>query len=139
MSKTRILNKSKQLPLATDDECYMRRKILIHYGIIKEGDDKLVDKGDNVAVSTKTYASTLRESLIASGLIDPDYIKLLPRDRSIKVREEGQFKPDKPISSDRYERVRRAYLRSLQEILVARRELNLNLGPKKDSDPDWIF
>lgn len=146
MSKTRVVNSGKRedLPLASDAECRARRHALLRAGIVGEGNSDLITRDDgSVAVSTKKFAASLRQQLIRDGLLDPNYIEIPPAPAGYYTTpinsDEGEYKV-RPIENDaQYQRRRTLYLRSLQEILISRRELNLSLGPKKSSDPDWIF
>lgn len=130
---------SKNIPLANDEECAARRQKLIEAGIITENNSNLVDRSGESYVSTKSYAADLRKSLEKQGLVSSDYFEIPPLSRRAGGAEEGEYKA-RPIRNDgQYARRRLLYFRMLQEILVSRRELNLSLRPKLESDPDWVF
>jgi len=133
--------KLEELPFANNLECKELRKKFINNGIIKLNNNSDFVKKNNgaLAVSTEKYTNNLRSKLIKKGLIDPNYIELVPEKTIGPFSEEGQYEV-KPIQNKhQYEKRLKNYFRMLQEILVSRRELNLNLAPKSESDPNWIF
>lgn len=141
MSKVLNTNSRNDLPEATDQECLQRRRLLIGSGVITPSTDSLLKRPDgSLAVPTNQYSANLRATLINNGIINPDLISLPERDRSKPVNiEEGEYKPRPIANNNEYMRRKQAYFRILQEVLKSRVELNLNLGPKKNTDPDWYF
>ncbi|MGW8177890.1 MAG: hypothetical protein ACWGQW_03735 [bacterium] len=124
--------------MATDAECAARRRQLIKAGVLKENTSKLIDREGEPYVSTKEYAAQLRKDLERQGLVSSEYFDV-PSLPTRKGSEEGEYKV-RPIRTEaQYQRRRLLYLRMLQEILVARRELKLNLAPRQPNDPDWVF
>lgn len=116
---------------ATNKECIDRRNFLINAGIIVPGNN----------------TNRFRDDLIKCGLIQPlfckdgsiKYCDLPPKRNHLFYSNEGEYK-SKPITSDNdYYRRRQVYFRMIQEVLYSRVSLNLILGKKKDSDPDWYF
>lgn len=129
---------SNPIPMATDAECAARRQNLIRAGVLKENASQLVDREGEPYVSTKRYAAQLRQDLERQGLVSGDYINV-PKLPIRRGSEEGEYKV-RPIRGEaQYNRRRTIYLRMLQEILVTRRELKLNLAPRQPNDPDWVF
>jgi hypothetical protein len=127
------------LCLATDQECAVRRQQLIKAGIIAENTGELIERNGEHFLPTNEYSSQLRKKLEEKGLVSSEYVDVPRMAYYTGHSEEGEYKP-KPIRSRaQYERRRSLYFRMLQEILVARRELKLNLAPRQEGDPDWIF
>ena len=141
MSKVLNTNSKADLPEATDQECLQRRKFLIATGVITPSVDTLCKRPDgSLAVSTNRYSGNLRNTLVNSGIISSDLVSLSEKGRSKSVNvEEGEYKPRPITSNDKYIRRKQAYFRVLQEVLKSRVDLNLNLGSKKNTDPDWYF
>lgn len=118
--------------LATNKECIYRRNFLINAGIITPGN---IDKDRR------------REDLIKCGLIQPLFFKdgsikycdLPPNRNYLFYSSEGEYKSKPIISDNDYYRRRQVYFRMIQEVLHSRISLNLILGKKKNSDPDWYF
>lgn len=126
------------IPMATDNECSARRQKLIDAGVITENNSQLIDRDGEPYVSTKGYASQLRKDLERQGLVSSEYLDI-PSLPTKKGSEEGEYKVRPIRTQAQYARRRLLYLRMLQEILVSRRELKLNLAPRQPSDPDWVF
>jgi hypothetical protein len=126
---------TENLQEATEQEAAERRQFLIDNGTI--------------TLTPNQNNQQWRNELVKSGTIKPierlpngriTYVPLAPS-RRIKStnREEGEYTV-KPILSDAdYERRKKAYFRSLQELLFSRRDLNLIVGKKNDNDPEWYF
>lgn len=132
----------KDKPIATDAECEFRRSQLIAAGVIKPCDGKtLINKKNSIAVSTKKSSRIQRNTLIAKGFITPMEFRSDPPEPVIKVvepKEEGEYHI-KPITDVNYQRRKEMYLWVIQDILLARKKLNIMPVKKSDSDPDWYF
>jgi lipopolysaccharide export LptBFGC system permease protein LptF len=130
---------SETLQIATDEECAARRNRLIKAGIITENSNKLMERSGEQFLSTTEYSSKLRKNLESRELISSDYVEVPRMAYYTGHNEEGEYKA-KPIRSQaQYKRKLSLYFRMLQEILIARINLKLNLAPRQNSDPDWIF
>lgn len=130
---------NENMQVATDEECVARRQKLLKAGVITNNNEELIDRGGEQFLSTMNYSSELRKSLEKSGLVSSEYVSVPRMAHYTGHSEEGEYK-SKPIRSRvQYERKLSLYFRMLQEILVARRELKLNLAPRQSDDPDWIF
>lgn len=139
---SRIINSGEEVVFATEEECLERRESLISAGIITPANknDIILSKDGNIVVSTKESCAIERKKLIDVGLINIDLCNLLPeKNRPVCAAEEGEYK-SRPIKTDcEYERRKAAYFRMMQEILYSRKDLNLILAKKEDTDPDWYF
>lgn len=129
------------IEFATDNECQERRNFLITCGYIKPANrSELSSKGEINVVSTKRFAHKKRSELISLGIIDQSLCKLIPEIGDFPSnREEGEYKVKPIITEEQYQRRKMAYFRMIQEILFSRRDLNLILGKREDTDPDWYF
>jgi DICT domain-containing protein len=126
------------IQFANNNECAQRRKVLISAGIIKENPNNLVIRKETHTVSTKAFSQELKRKFISEGILDQNYIKISKCNESSQS-EEGAYEPTLVKNDEQYLQKKTIYFRMLQEILVARRELDLTLGPKLSSDPDWFF
>ena len=122
----------------TDEESSLIREQLIDAGILTPAKEhELSVKKNDMVFSTSGKTKLLRQKLIDDGFISEDRIELMPKVKS-KATEEGVYFP-KPIKTEEdYERKRAVYLYMVQDILIARRELKLELGPVK-SNEGWMF
>jgi hypothetical protein len=129
-----MMERKRELPIATSDECEAIRNDLIFKGMIEPM------KPGAIQAQTKKLRKQEREQLIDLGIIDPELcplsIPVLPRPRA---KDEGEYKPMPISNDDEYFRRRQVYFRMIQEILQSRRELKLILGPRGNNDPEWIF
>jgi hypothetical protein len=135
-------NKYLELPEATDNEAQMRRDRLIKLGVISTN---ITQQRENQNMSPEE----IRSKLIQSGVIKPvEKLKDgrvtycdLPQKLNIKStnNEEGEYRVKPIVSESDYERKKMVYFRSLQELLFARRHLNLIVGKKEENDPEWFF
>jgi hypothetical protein len=122
----------------TDEESNIIREQLIEAGILTPAtDDELIKRKNEVVFSTTQKSKALRQKLIDDGFISEDRVKLMPRAKG-KTAEEGIYQPKSIKTEEDYERKRAMYLYMVQDILIARRELNLDLGPVK-SNEGWMF
>lgn len=128
-----------ELPFATDEEAQTRRELLINAGIIKLDGEDIIKKNGRSAVSTKNTCKKLRAQLISQGLISTDLCVVPKSKRKASSLEEGTYKPSEIKGEADYLKKRQAYWRMLQEIVIARKTLNLVLGKRQDGDPDWVF
>lgn len=134
-------NEQKEsMAMASDGECAARRSQLIKSGIIKENTKRFTKKGDgSYAVPTTTYSKSLRKNLEKKGVISSNRFNIPPLSGRISSLDEGEYKVTSIQGDAQYERRKLLYFHMLQDILITRRELNLNLAPKQVGDPDWIF
>lgn len=134
--------KSADLPLATDQECIERRKLLIRSGVIAPAnkDSIVFRKNSSPVVNTLESSRTMRKKLIGAGIISTELCYVEPGERRCGgSNDQGEYSPRQITSDEEYERRKQIYFRMMQEILRSRRDLKLILGPKKDDDPDWYF
>lgn len=139
---SRVINSDEEALFASDNECSERRQQLIDAGIlIPANKNELVQRRDgSLVVSTKQTSKDKRHDLINSGMLNIGLCNLFPEiNRPISKSEEGEFK-SRSIKTDlEYQRRKAAYFRIMQEVLFSRTDLNLILGKKENSDPDWYF
>ena len=134
-------NNMNEKPLATDEECTIRRNELIAAGVIQPASksDLIERKDGSIILSTRKNNYGKRKDLISKGVIDANLCELIPETGKHQVKEEGEY-VSKPITSElEYFRRKQVYFRMMQEILKSRKELKLILGKKNDNDPDWYF
>lgn len=128
---------------ANEQETIEQRNKLIAAGIITPGKPKQAEKTLEQMSPEET-----RQYFINRGTIKPvelvddraTYCELPRKIRHYNLNtEEGEYHPS-PIKTDvDYYRRRQVYFRMLQELLFARRNLNLIVGRKEPNDPDWYF
>jgi len=133
--------RDNEKPLATDEECEVRRRILIATGVIKPAlKSELIERKDGtVILSTRRDSRAKRERLIEQGIIDPTLYQLSIDPSPYTSGGEGEYNPRSIESEEEYDRRKRAYFRIMQEILKSRKDLKLILGKKSDKDPEWYF
>jgi hypothetical protein len=103
----------EELPFATDDECFERRKLLIDNGIINEG-----------------VFETTREILIKNGTIDPNLVFKYNKDNNYIPKEEGEFNLVHIENDEQYELRKHNYFCMLSDVLKVRKKLGLILEKK---------
>ena len=135
-----------QIPEATDVEATERRNSLIESGVITPGSP--VERAAAIPLNELTPFEA-RLLFIKDGAIKPverlsdntvTYCEL-PASRNVKSTnvEEGEYRVKPIVSEEDYSRRKMVYFRSLQELLFARRDLNLIVGKKELTDPEWFF
>ena len=135
-----------QIPEATDVEATERRNSLIESRVITPGSP--VERKASLSLNELTPFET-RMLLIKQGAIKPverledgsvTYCEL-PEKQNVKSTnvEEGEYRVKPILSESDYLRKKMVYFRSLQELLFARRDLNLIVGKKEFTDPEWFF
>lgn len=125
-----------ELMEATEMEANERREQLIAAGIISTR-------------RTELTPEEMRTLLVCRGIIKPvekledGTVTYCPLPERLNVRstnpEEGEYRVKPIVSESDYERRKMVYFRSLQELLFARRHLNLIVGKKEEKDPEWFF
>jgi len=142
---TRVINtkntKPDDLQLATDQECVERRRLLINAGIINPShkDSVIAKKNSAPVINTIQYGKNLRQFLIKSGIINVDLCYIEPSKHKCSANDQGEYKTKVIDTDEEYNRRKQIYFKVMQEMLCARRDLKLILGPKKEDDPDWYF
>ena len=141
MKVINTVDKQEDKPIATDEECQVRRNILISSGVVVPAhkSDLITKKDGSVILSTRKSGLARRKELIEKGLIDENLCQLLPNNVPYQPKEEGEYRCKSIRSEEEYDRRKRAYFRAMQEILHSRKELKLILGKKDDNDPEWYF
>ena len=118
--------------VASEEECKRMREYFIEKGQVK------VNKKEEHDVIEKDVVIT-RDQLIGMGIVSGELCKLAPDDRKLFRKDSGEYVPT-PITNEKdYERKRRIYFRMMQEILISREELELNMGDKPEGAPKWHF
>jgi hypothetical protein len=126
---------------ATDQEMQARREQLIEAGVICPG--------NKINTLNEMSPSETREFFVARGTIQPverradgsvSYCALPPPRKNLSTNsEEGEYCLQPLRTENDYLRRKQVYFRSLQELLFARRDLNLIVGRKDINDPEWYF